>query len=81
MIQVGRNSVFAVDAEKGSLYGWGSNKYGQIVPVDSAKGVLPITDLKIVLTEDETLIPSSYFTLFMTKRNPTTLFAHMVQKE
>ena len=77
MIHMGINSVFIVDAEKGSLYGWGSNKYGQIVPVASAKGVLPITDLKIVLAEDKTLLPSSYFTLFLTKRHPTTLFSHM----
>jgi len=30
---VGRNSVFAVEAESDLLYGWGSNKYGQIFPV------------------------------------------------
>ena len=48
-IEVGRNSVFAVDVETGGLFGWGSNNYGQIVPGDAMKGIFPITDLKVVL--------------------------------
>jgi hypothetical protein len=31
-IIVGRNGAYAVEVESGELFGWGSNRYGQIFP-------------------------------------------------
>jgi alpha-tubulin suppressor-like RCC1 family protein len=79
-IEVGRNSVFTVDAETGQVFGWGSNKYGQIVPGDSLKGLLGITDLTFQLEETESLLPSSYFTLLLTRRDASSLFRSFEQE-
>ena len=77
---VGRNSVMAVDAETGEVSGWGSNKHGQLVPGDAMRGLFPITDLHFQLNEGEKLIPSSYVTLMVTKRDVSSLFRTFEQE-
>lgn len=67
-IAVGRNSAFAVDAESGEVFGWGSNKYGQILPSDDQRGLLPVSSLKLQLEQQDRLIPSSYFTVLVSRR-------------
>ena len=65
---VGRNTVFAVSVENGSVWGWGSNRYGQIMP-SAFNGPIPITNLNFKLDTDEKLFPSSYITLLQTSRS------------
>lgn len=78
MIAVGRNSVFAVDAETNEVFGWGSNKYGQIFPSDSAQALLNITNLQFKLDEEDEIIASSYFTLLHTRRSSvSSLFSSL----
>lgn len=63
------------------MFGWGSNKYGQILPADWAKGVMKPTKLRMVMEEGDRLIASSYFTLLLTRRtNPAALFASQPEK-
>ena len=42
----GLNHVIAINNSKGRIYGWGSNKFGQIHPASSEKVLREITDLK-----------------------------------
>jgi hypothetical protein len=70
---VGRNSVFAIEVESDNLFGWGSNRYGQIFPSESLKGLLKVTNSKFRVEEREDLISSSYFSLFLTKRSQVNL--------
>ena len=80
-IYVGRNTVFAVDAENSEVFGWGSNKYGQIFPGEDPKGLMPITNLKFQLDQHDTLIPSSYFTLLLSKRAALSNLFSSIKKD
>lgn len=80
-IYVGRNSVFVVDAETSEVFGWGSNKYGQILPGDDLRGLMPITNLNFQLEQYDVLIPSSYFTLLLCKRSTIPSLFTSVKKE
>lgn len=78
-LQVGRNSVFVVEAEKGELYGWGSNKYGQIFPVERLRGLLPVTNSHFTLTDNDDLLSSSYFTVLLTPKATISLTRELDQ--
>jgi len=72
-IVVGRNSVFAIEIDSNDLYGWGSNRYGQLFPRDSMKGLLKVTNSGFKVEERDRLILSSYFSLLITKRSKIDL--------